>query len=148
MFGNTTTKRFLINWGIVLLVFLIGTVAAFSYNSITGDINLGEGLTILGSFFGGLLSFVAIIVLVLAIVLLFLGIAYLMKKDYTGKQRLFVAHLIISVLIIGTLIIIGVKWINIPTDSLGPSVVALAVVLGITAIASALVTTRVSRPTN
>lgn len=137
MFGYDL-KRFGFNWVVIAITTLIAVAGFSGYNSITKSWDWRRGFENVAAIFGGLVSFGAILLLLLVGYFVFTSVKYTADKD--GVSNSVPGFLALGYVAVA--LFAGAKWISLPS---GAGLILVAFVVLIT-IAAALVTGRAKSP--
>jgi hypothetical protein len=100
-----------------LLIFflpVVGFAAVCSGSSSIGGFSFWEGLSVVGSMFGGITSFGALLGVIVSIVIVVFGLRHIAKTDYTNQGGLMAVHIGLAALAIVAAAWIGLEWVSLP----------------------------------
>ncbi len=100
----------------VAISLIVMAVAMLGYSTISGSIDLAQGFKTLGSMFGGFLSLIALIGVIVAIGLVVWLFYTMTQTNYTGHGGLQALHIGLGFVVIILAAIFGFRWINLGQD--------------------------------
>lgn len=125
-------RRFGFNWIIIAIALIIGVAGFSGHNSITGEWDWSRGFDNVAAIFGGGMSFIAVLGLVLAGGLVVISVKMAGEANKNTLAGLLALGYVVLVLIIGN------RWVQMPSAAIWILVAFIALVT----IAAALVTSR------